>query len=127
MRIQHPNEKWSSAYTANVSIGQGYDLATPLQPAILRLVKLVVDAAEPFGRPVAVCGEAAADPETAALLVGLGVEELSVAPASIGLIRQALASIDLDACREAAGLALGAGSVSEVRRIAGSGRGAARP
>jgi penicillin-binding protein 2 len=34
MRISHPNEKWSSAYTANVSIGQGYDLATPLQMAM---------------------------------------------------------------------------------------------
>ena len=34
MRIQHPNEKWSSAYTANVSIGQGYDLASPLQMAL---------------------------------------------------------------------------------------------
>jgi penicillin-binding protein 2 len=34
MRLQHPNEKWSSAYTANVSIGQGYDLATPLQMAM---------------------------------------------------------------------------------------------
>ncbi|MBA3651019.1 MAG: penicillin-binding protein 2 [Chthoniobacterales bacterium] len=33
MRLQHPNEKWSSAYTANVTIGQGYDLATPLQMA----------------------------------------------------------------------------------------------
>ena len=34
MRIQHPNENWSSAYTANVSIGQGYVLATPLQMAM---------------------------------------------------------------------------------------------
>ena len=34
MRVSHPNEKWSSAYTANVSIGQGYDLATPLQMAM---------------------------------------------------------------------------------------------
>jgi len=34
MRIHSPNEKWSSAYTANVSIGQGYDLATPLQMAM---------------------------------------------------------------------------------------------
>ncbi len=34
MRINHPNEKWSSAYTANVSIGQGYDLVTPLQLAM---------------------------------------------------------------------------------------------
>ena len=94
------------------------DLATPLQPAILRLVKLVTDAAMPFGRPVAVCGEAAADPLAAALLVGLGVDELSVAPASIARIRSILAGLDLDACREAAGRALTAGSVSEVRRIA---------
>jgi penicillin-binding protein 2 len=34
MRLAHPNEKWSAAYTANVSIGQGYDLATPLQMAM---------------------------------------------------------------------------------------------
>ena len=34
MRIRSPSEKWSSAYTANVSIGQGYDLATPLQMAM---------------------------------------------------------------------------------------------
>jgi multiphosphoryl transfer protein len=94
------------------------DLATPLQPAILRLVKLVTDAALPFGRPVAVCGEAAADPLAAALLVGLGVDELSVAPASITRIRSILAGLDLEACREAAGRALAAGSVSEVRRIA---------
>ena len=94
------------------------DLATPLQPAILRLVKLVTDAARQFGRPVAVCGEAAADPLSAALFVGLGVDELSVAPASIGRIRAILGGLDLDACREAATRALAAGSVSEVRRIA---------
>src|SRR5262249_35251664 len=34
MRLAHPNERWSSAYTANVSIGQGYDLATPMQMAM---------------------------------------------------------------------------------------------
>lgn len=35
MRIQYPNERWSSAYTANVSIGQGYDLVSPLQLAMV--------------------------------------------------------------------------------------------
>ncbi|MGI9087298.1 MAG: penicillin-binding protein 2 [Chthoniobacterales bacterium] len=57
MRINYPREKWTSAYTANVSIGQGYDLVTPLQLAMVyatvanggvsyfpRLVKDVVDA-----------------------------------------------------------------------------------
>ena len=62
MRINYPREKWTSAYTANVSIGQGYDLVSPLQLAVVyaavanggvsyypRLVKNVVDA---NGRPV---------------------------------------------------------------------------
>ena len=78
------------------------ELATPLQPAVLRLIRLVTEAALPHGRPVAVCGEAAADPLAAALFVGLGVDELSVAPGSLAGLRAALARLDLDACREAA-------------------------
>lgn len=62
MRIHYPRERWTSAYTANVSIGQGYDLVSPLQLAMVyatvanggvsyqaRLVQDVVDAA---GKPV---------------------------------------------------------------------------
>jgi multiphosphoryl transfer protein len=94
------------------------ELATPLQPAILRLIKLVTDAARAFERPVAVCGEAAADPATAAILIGLGVDELSVGPARIAPLREAIASLDPDACRSAAARALMARSVGEVRRIA---------
>jgi phosphoenolpyruvate-protein kinase (PTS system EI component) len=94
------------------------ELATPLQPAILRLVKSVTDAALAFERPVAVCGEAAADPGTAAILIGLGVGELSVAPTRIGPLRDAIASLDADACRSAAAQALLARSVGEVRSIA---------
>ena len=78
------------------------ELATPLQPAVLRLIRLVTDAALPYGRPVAVCGEAAADPLAAALFVGLGVDELSVAPGSLAGLRATLARLDVDACREAA-------------------------
>jgi phosphoenolpyruvate-protein kinase (PTS system EI component) len=94
------------------------ELGTPFQPAILRLVKLVTDAAMPYGRPVAVCGEAAADPLAAALLVGLGVDELSVAPGSLHDLRRSLTRLDLDACREAAGQALAATSAAEVKSIA---------
>ena len=93
------------------------ELGTPLQPAILRLIRLVVDAALPFGRPVAVCGEAAADQTAAALLVGLGVQELSVAPGSLARLRSFVAGLDVDACREAAGRATAASSVAEVREI----------
>jgi phosphoenolpyruvate-protein phosphotransferase len=102
-------------------------LATPLQPAILHLIHQVTDAAARFGRPVAVCGEAAADPLAAALFVGLGVDELSVAPASMARIRAVLARLDADTCRAAADEALKVGSVSEVRRIAESAVGGAVP
>jgi phosphoenolpyruvate-protein phosphotransferase len=94
------------------------ELATPLQPAILRLIKSVTDAADAFERPVAVCGEAAADPATAALLIGLGVDELSLAPIRIAPLRRAIASLDADTCRSAATQALLARSVGEVRSIA---------
>ena len=93
------------------------DLATPDQPAILRLVQTVVAAAKTHGRHVAVCGEAAAKPALLPLLVGLGVEELSVTPSSVGPIRAAVAALDLDRCREAASRALRAGTAAEVREI----------
>jgi phosphoenolpyruvate-protein kinase (PTS system EI component) len=63
------------------------DLATPLQPAVLRLLASVVAAATARGRHVAVCGEAGADPEMIPILVGLGVDELSVAPTRSGRSR----------------------------------------
>jgi phosphocarrier protein FPr len=94
------------------------DLATPLQPAVLRLVRSVVEAARAEHRHVSVCGEAAADPSAAALFVGLGVDELSVAPGSIAGVREALATLDPERCRDAAARACAASSAAEVRAIA---------
>jgi len=94
------------------------DLASPLQPSVLRLVRSVVEAARVHGRHVSVCGEAAADPLAAALFVGLGVDELSVAPGSIAGVRDALAMLDVEHCRAAAATACAAGSLAEVRAIA---------
>jgi phosphoenolpyruvate-protein kinase (PTS system EI component) len=94
------------------------EMATPLQPAILRLIRSVTEAAAARDRPVAVCGEAAADPAAAALLVGLGVDELSVATTSLERVRATLETLDPAACREAATRATSAAGVGEVRRIA---------
>jgi phosphocarrier protein FPr len=94
------------------------DLAVAQQPAIIRLIDTVVRAAEARGRHVAVCGEAAADPDLVPLLVGLGVTELSVAPASIGKIRARVAALDLEHCRRLAPRALTASTVAEIRAIA---------
>lgn len=94
------------------------EIATPFQPAVLRLVRNVIDAARREGRTVAVCGEAASDPAFAGLLVGLGVDELSVATTSLGLVRSALAAMDPGAWRDAAHRALAAPTAAEVRAIA---------
>src|SRR5439155_16071658 len=64
-------------------------LADPMHPAVLRLVGEVVEAAGERVR-VAVCGEVAADPANTALLVGLGVRELSVTPPAIPAIKDAV-------------------------------------
>ena len=94
------------------------DLAVAHQPAILRLIDTVVRAAEAHGRHVSVCGEAAGDPEFVPLLVGVGVQELSIAPASVGLIRARVSGLDPEQCRSLATRALAAHTVAEVRAIA---------
>jgi len=91
------------------------ELATALQPAILRLIAGVVEAAHAHGRHVAVCGEAAADPAMLPLLVGLGVDELSVAPSSVGAVRSWLSPLRVAACRDLARDVLAATTVAQVR------------
>ena len=67
------------------------------------------------------CGEAAADPSLIPLLIGLGVEELSVAPASIQAVRGRAGALDVARCRALAARALGAATAGEVRAIAAEG------
>jgi phosphoenolpyruvate-protein phosphotransferase len=93
------------------------ELATALQPAVLRLIDRVVVAAHARDRHVAVCGEAAADPEAIPLLAGLGVDELSVAPASVAIVRAQTRALDAAACRELATAALLATDVDRVRSL----------
>jgi multiphosphoryl transfer protein len=97
------------------------DLATADQPAVLRLIGMVCRAAQLYGRPVGVCGEAAANPVMAALFAGLGVTELSVAPKSVAAIRAAVATFDPIGIRDLAAEALDAPTSIRVREIAGAG------
>jgi phosphocarrier protein FPr len=103
-----------AADRTNASVAE---MATALQPAVLRLIDGVVRAAIARGRHVAVCGEAAADPEMIPLLVGLGVEELSVAPTSVAGVLAQVGNLDMKACRDLAGRALAAVSLTEVRAV----------
>jgi phosphocarrier protein FPr len=92
-------------------------LAGP-QPAVLRLVRETVAAADAHGRWVGVCGELAGDPPAAILLAGLGVTELSMAPALIPEAKAALRAVDLPAARAAAESALEAEDADAAREIA---------
>jgi phosphocarrier protein FPr len=93
------------------------ELASPLQPAVLRLINGVVRAADRYGRDVAVCGEAAADAAVVPILVGLGVTELSVAPSSVARVHDLVAALDPAACRTLAARALEARTLAEVRAL----------
>ncbi len=86
----------------------------PASPAVLRMIKWVVDAGEQSGRPVSVCGELAGDPLGAALLVGLGVRDLSMSPVLIPEVRNTLAALDSRKLADLAARALACGSSAEV-------------
>lgn len=90
----------------------------PAQPAVLQLVAMTCEGAHNAGIPVAVCGEAASDPAAAALLLGLGVHELSVAPSLVDATRWLVTQLDPAATRRAAQAALRAPNVAAVREIA---------
>ena len=92
-------------------------LLTGPQPAVLRLVKATVDGAAAHGRWVGVCGELAGDPAAAILLAGLGVTELSMAPALVPEAKEALRGVDLDQARAAASAALEADTAAAARAL----------
>jgi phosphoenolpyruvate-protein kinase (PTS system EI component) len=95
-------------------------LLTGPQPAVLRLVKATVDAATAHGRWVGVCGELAGDPASAILFAGLGVTELSMAPALVPEAKAALRGVELEQARAAARAALDAETAAAARALGAS-------
>jgi len=91
-------------YTLAIDRGdeQVAHLYNPLHPSVLRLIQFTAAAAERSGIPVSVCGEIAGDPRYVALLLGLGIHELSMSPASLLRIKQRIRTIDMDAARRLA-------------------------
>ena len=71
------------------------DLFNPLHPAVLRLIQFTVEAALRRGMPISVCGEMAGEPRFAALLLGLGLRNLSMAPRNIPRVKQRIRSLDM--------------------------------
>ncbi|MFJ4255129.1 phosphoenolpyruvate--protein phosphotransferase [Microbacterium sp. NPDC090003] len=87
----------------------------PWHPAVLRLVREVGAAGARLDKPVGICGEAAADPLLAVVLVGLGATSLSMAPAALADVRHALSERTLDEARNLAELALAADDAAGAR------------
>src|SRR3546814_18922387 len=77
-------------------------LYNPLHPAVLRLIQFTVEAALRQRIPVSVCGEIAGDPRFTALLVALGVRELSMTAKSIPRVKRRIPSIDMQAAGQRA-------------------------
>ena len=75
-------------------------LYQPLHPALLRMLRFVVEQAEEHGIPVSVCGEMAADPLAAAVLVGLGIRRLSLSPRRVPAIKTRLRELDAEDLQE---------------------------
>ncbi len=92
-------------------------LYDPFHPAVVRLIDQTVQAARKRGRWVSVCGEMASDPHAVPLLIGMGVDSLSVTPRMFFRVKQAVRSLDYAATAKLVGQALGAADSEEVRRL----------
>lgn len=75
-------------------------LANPLNPAVLRLIKHTIDSAHAEGKWVGLCGELAGEPLAAPVLLGLGLDEFSMSPARVPVIKQVMRKLHKDACAE---------------------------
>lgn len=91
------------------------DLTDPWQPGLLALIEMIAAAGRRADKPVGVCGEAAADPLLACVLVGLGVTSLSCAAPAVRGVGAQLAAVTLEQCRSAAAAALEADSPADAR------------
>lgn len=88
-----------------------------LVPAVLLLIDMTIRAARAHGRWTSVCGGLASDPQAIPLLIGLGVEELSVSVPAIPAVKAQIRRLRLDDCRRLARTALGCSTATAVRAL----------
>ena len=89
------------------------------QPAVLRAIRRAVEGAEGSDCWVGMCGEMAGDPDVTELLIGLGLDELSMSAVTVPAVKQAVRDTDTAAARDLAGRALEARTREEVIEILG--------
>jgi len=93
------------------------ELYEPFHPAVLRLINLVVQTAHKKGKPVSVCGEMASDPYAIPLLVGMGVDVLSVPPKIYLRAKSAVRAMNFEKFSGLAQRVLGMTTAAEIRRL----------
>jgi phosphoenolpyruvate-protein phosphotransferase (PTS system enzyme I) len=109
------NDLTQYTMAADRMLGAVASLQDPWHPAVLRLVREVGRAGAKHDKPVGICGEAAADPLLALVLVGLGATTLSMSPSALADVRTELAGVDLATAGHLADLALAADSAAGAR------------
>ncbi|GAA1249312.1 phosphotransferase system enzyme I (PtsI) [Microbacterium phyllosphaerae] len=109
------NDLTQYTMAADRMLGSVAGFQDPWHPAVLRLVREVGAAGQRLGKPVGICGEAAADPMLAVVLVGLGATSLSMAPSALADVRHTLSTRTLDEARNLAELALAADDAAGAR------------
>lgn len=119
------NDLTQYTLAADRLLGAVAGLQDPWHPAVLRLVSEVGAAGRRQGKAVGICGEAAADPLLAVVLVGLGATTLSMSPSALADVRASLRRYTLDQASAAAAAALDAVDAQDARRLAGAALGSA--
>ncbi len=94
------------------------DLTSSWHPAVLRAIGMAAGHAKSLARPLGVCGESAANPQLAAILVGLGVTSLSMAPSALSEVRGFLAQVDRATCERVASQVVNLASAEEAQALA---------
>jgi phosphoenolpyruvate-protein phosphotransferase (PTS system enzyme I) len=114
------NDLTQYTLAADRLLGSVANYQDPWHPAVLRLVAQIGAAGADAGKPVGICGEAAADPLLAVVLVGLGATTLSMTPAALADVRAELGRHTLEQAREMARAALAAPSAAAAKSAAAS-------
>lgn len=109
------NDLTQYTLAADRMLGTVASYQDPWHPAVLRLIQQLGDAGAAAGKPVGVCGEAAADPDLAIVLVGLGVTSLSMTGAALADVRASLKTVTLEQARAKAAAALTGRTAAEAR------------
>ncbi len=92
-------------------------LYQPLHPAVLRSVKYVIDSGHRAGIEVSVCGELASDPYCVPILMGMGVDSISITPQAIPGIKRIIRQTTMEDCKNLLKEVQGLSSVSEINRL----------